>query len=91
MASLFWVQFAYLNIALAVFNLIPLPPLDGYRLIKVFAPNMMSVVERYGMIILLVFVVIFIRGPGAGLLNSYISMVSIAIFEILMAIVTYPL
>ncbi|MEI7919372.1 MAG: site-2 protease family protein [bacterium] len=31
----FWMQFSYLNIALAVFNLIPIAPLDGYRLIKI--------------------------------------------------------
>jgi len=31
----FWMQFSYLNIALAIFNLIPIAPLDGYRLIKI--------------------------------------------------------
>ncbi|MBR4633581.1 site-2 protease family protein [bacterium] len=33
---LFWQMFIFMNIALAVFNMIPLPPLDGYRLIKIF-------------------------------------------------------
>ena len=31
----FWISFSYLNIALAIFNLIPIAPLDGYRLIKI--------------------------------------------------------
>ena len=31
----FWQMFSYANFALAAFNMIPLPPLDGYRLIKV--------------------------------------------------------
>lgn len=58
---MFWTQFVFLNIALAVFNMIPLPPLDGYRLIKVFAPETMSIVEQYGQYILIVFVLIFVR------------------------------
>ena len=33
---LFWQLFIELNIVLAVFNMFPLPPLDGYRLIKIF-------------------------------------------------------
>ena len=33
---LFWQLFIELNIVLAVFNMLPLPPLDGYRLIKIF-------------------------------------------------------
>ncbi len=33
---LFWQLFIRLNIVLAVFNMFPLPPLDGYRLIKIF-------------------------------------------------------
>jgi Zn-dependent protease len=31
----FWQLFINLNIVLAVFNMFPLPPLDGYRLIKI--------------------------------------------------------
>lgn len=32
---LFWQMFIRLNIVLAVFNMFPFPPLDGYRLIKI--------------------------------------------------------
>ncbi|HBB03322.1 TPA: hypothetical protein DCZ39_00190 [Patescibacteria group bacterium] len=32
----FWVSFSVLNITLALFNLIPIAPLDGYRLIKIW-------------------------------------------------------
>lgn len=31
-------SFAYINISLAVFNLIPLPPLDGFNIIRSFMP-----------------------------------------------------
>jgi Zn-dependent protease len=52
LASTFWMQFAFMNIALAVFNMIPIPPLDGYRLVKVFAPRFVSSVEQYGQYII---------------------------------------
>lgn len=91
LASTFWMQFAFMNIALAVFNMIPMPPLDGYRLVKVFAPNFVSSIERYGQYILIGFVLIFIRGPGSGLLHSYIVGVSNWIFNLLYTILSLPL
>lgn len=35
----FWLLFSQVNIWLAIFNMIPMPPLDGYRLIKFFWPR----------------------------------------------------
>ena len=32
----FWINFSFLNIGLAIFNLIPIAPLDWYRLIKIW-------------------------------------------------------
>ncbi len=39
--GLIWFRelFAWINCGLAVFNMMPLPPLDGWRLVKVFAPR----------------------------------------------------
>ena len=45
----FWITFTYLNIALAVFNLIPIFPLDGYRLIKMFWKKASDKMEQYPM------------------------------------------
>ena len=86
----FFLQWSYLNIALAVFNMIPLPPLDGYRLIQLFAPQTMRRMAQYGQYILIWFVLIFIFGPGSGVLFSFISGVTQAIFQFLFVIISYP-
>lgn len=54
-------QTAYLSCALAVFNIIPLPPLDGSKVLFALLPDdkyyKLMYYERYGMIILLLIVV----------------------------------
>lgn len=63
-----------INIVLAVFNLVPIPPLDGSKVLFAFLPENESTIkakyfmERYGMVILLIFIFY-----GFGLLTPAIS------------------
>lgn len=51
----------YLNIALAIFNLVPIPPLDGSKVLFALLPpgektyRVMYFLERYGLILVLLF------------------------------------
>ncbi len=56
-------QVVYANLVLMVFNLVPIPPLDGSKILYAVLPpsaqGIKSVLDRYGNLILLVFVVFF--------------------------------
>ncbi|PEA56634.1 site-2 protease family protein [Bacillus pseudomycoides] len=57
----FFQIFIGINIVLFVFNLIPIPPLDGYRVLEDLAPSniraKMTQYEKYGAILLLILVI----------------------------------
>ena len=51
------------NLALGIFNLVPIPPLDGSKILFSFLPekafSFMIAYERYALIFLLIFIVFF--------------------------------
>jgi Zn-dependent protease len=61
--------FIVLNVAIFVFNMIPIPPLDGSRVLYAFAPeplqDFMSSIEPYGLI--LIFGLVLLGGFGGTL------------------------
>ncbi|HEX7334570.1 MAG TPA: site-2 protease family protein [Pyrinomonadaceae bacterium] len=69
-----------MNISLAVFNLLPFPPLDGSKVLETFLPASMQpfleILEQYGFILLMLFIYL-------GVFNAIISPV-IAVVQYLL-------
>ena len=77
---MFWQMFIIMNIALAVFNMIPLPPLDGYRLIKIFRKKWAQWMEKNVMWISMALIILIVS--GSPIIWTYISTVSDAIYRL---------
>jgi Zn-dependent protease len=51
-------QFSMINITLAVFNMIPLPPLDGFRIVKIISLKFAEKIEKYTQYIVMAFLIL---------------------------------
>jgi Zn-dependent protease len=73
--SVFLVTSTFINIALAIFNLIPIPPLDGSRLLFLVLPDrymyVMGYLEQYGFILIAALLIFtnFIRVVVSPIVN----------------------
>lgn len=56
-------RFVYINLGFMLFNLIPIPPLDGSRVLYAISPDkfrtVLMSIERYGIIIIYVLILLF--------------------------------
>jgi Zn-dependent protease len=77
---MFWRMFIIMNIALAVFNMIPLPPLDGYRLIKIFRKKWAQWMEKNVMRISMTLIILIVS--GSPIISTYISTVTDVIYRL---------
>lgn len=65
-----------INVGLGVFNLIPLPPLDGSKVLSHFLPyNAKEWFERYSQIFYIVFIVLWITGIAGIIISPVINWV----------------
>lgn len=63
------------NVVLACFNLLPIPPLDGSKILYTFLPleeRTILMLEQYGLF-LLIFVIFFFSGPIGFFINSVLG------------------
>lgn len=66
-----------MNIGLGVFNLIPLPPLDGSKILVAFLPtNARNWVESHEHILYLVFILIWVTPISTYIISPFIHMIS---------------
>ena len=76
------INIAYLNLLLCIFNLIPIPPLDGHHLVKGFiarkSPKFYMAYQRYGFfaLIILLFAVPWFRAGLWGLVDLIFNAVA---------------
>jgi Zn-dependent protease len=77
---MFWQMFIIMNIALAVFNMIPLPPLDGYRLIKIFRKKWAQWMEKDVIRISMILIILIVS--GSPIISTYISTVTDVIYRL---------
>jgi len=59
----FLTLFIFINIALAIFNLLPIYPLDGYRIIKFLKPQWAYFMEQNALTFTIIFLIlVFLSG-----------------------------
>lgn len=74
LAYFVWSEIIYINLGFMIFNLIPIPPLDGSRILYAISPdavrNVLTAVEPYGIIIVYVLILLFGNLFSSVMVNS---------------------
>lgn len=75
--AIFLQMFLTMNVSLAIFNLLPFPPLDGSKILETFLPEsarpMLELMERFGFIILMVLIYVGFFGAIMSPVMSFID------------------
>ncbi len=85
-ASFIFAELIYVNLGFMIFNLIPIPPLDGSRVLYAISPDVvrkfLANIERYGVIVVYILILLFgevfsgIMGNGVNsILQFFYSLV----------------
>lgn len=81
-----------INVGLGIFNLIPLPPLDGSKIIMGFLPyNIKGWFERYYQVFYIVFIAIWVTGIAGYIISPVIELVSSGIIRLVAMILGIPI
>jgi Zn-dependent protease len=75
----FILMFVIVNIGFGVFNLIPIPPLDGWKVLQGLVPKnayykLLEIEYRFNpmMLIMFIFMLVFLISPVLGAINSFL-------------------
>lgn len=81
-----------INVGLGIFNLIPLPPLDGSKIIMGFLPyNVRGWFEKYYQVFYIAFIVIWVTGIAGYIISPVIELVSSGIIRLVAMIFGIPI
>ena len=80
--------FVYINLVLMIFNLLPIPPLDGSKVLFAFLPPRLAwqwrpILEQYGFILLLL---LFFLPPGNSIGGRILGPILDALFTVLVGV-----
>jgi Zn-dependent protease len=80
--------FVYINLVLMIFNLLPIPPLDGSKVLFAFLPPRLAwqwrpILEQYGFILLLL---LFFLPPGNSIGGRILGPILDALFSVLVGV-----
>jgi len=84
----FWGLFSMINISLAIFNLLPIPPLDGFTIIKAFWHKAARFILQYKTYVIIWFLVL-ILGPGRNAFWHFFTIVSSTIFSMVFSFFSF--
>jgi len=84
----FFLMLAQMNLSLAVFNLLPVPPLDGFRFLDQFVfKGQLRLNPQTMQIIQIIFLVVCVSGTLNGLLTTVNSTIFNAVFSLFIRLV----